>query len=145
MADKQFSLEIYNFPIAVVAVIGTVIALLLAFRTNSSYDRWWEARKLWGSIVNDSRTLVRQLCAFVPDVEFDQPNDLLHQVSYRQVAWCYALGRSLRGQDACQDIAALVEEDELQGYKDTKNIPNAMLLRQAQQVRALPSQDPVPE
>ncbi len=62
--DLQYHLEDFEFPIAILTVLGTVIGLLLAFRTNSSYDRWWEARTLWGAIVNDSRTWVRQLCAF---------------------------------------------------------------------------------
>jgi putative membrane protein len=37
--------------------LGFVISLLLVFRTNTAYDRWWEGRKLWGSVVNDSRNL----------------------------------------------------------------------------------------
>jgi hypothetical protein len=37
------------------------LSLLLVFRTNSSYDRWWEARKLWGGVVNRSRDIVRQV------------------------------------------------------------------------------------
>ena len=134
-ADFQFHLEIYNFPITIVAVLGTVIGLILAFRTNSSYDRWWEARKLWGSIVNDSRTLVRQLCTFLPEVNSGQPSDILRQASYRQAAWCYALGRSLHGQEACQDIAALIAVDELRTYTNVRNVPNAILLRQACQLR----------
>ncbi len=64
--DIQFHLEDYNFPITLVAVLGTVIGLVLAFRTNSSYGRWWEARTIWGAIVNDSRSWTRQLLEFVP-------------------------------------------------------------------------------
>ena len=46
-------------PLSVPAIMGTCISLLLAFRTSQSYDRWWEARKVWGAIVNDSRSLIR--------------------------------------------------------------------------------------
>ena len=42
---------------AVYSLLGFVISLLLVFRTNTAYDRWWEGRKLWGSVVNDSRNL----------------------------------------------------------------------------------------
>ena len=49
-----------NIPIAVPAIIGTIISLLLAFKSNQAYDRWWEARTVWGAIVNDSRTRVLQ-------------------------------------------------------------------------------------
>ena len=51
-----------DLPLPLVAFLGTAISLLLSFKLNQSFDRWWEARKVWGAIVNDSRTLVRQLC-----------------------------------------------------------------------------------
>ena len=47
-------------------VLGVVLGTLLVFRTNTSYDRWWESRKVWGSIVNDSRSLVIQLKNLAP-------------------------------------------------------------------------------
>ena len=40
---------------------GVALAIFLGFRNNSAYDRWWEGRKLWGGIVNNSRTLARQI------------------------------------------------------------------------------------
>jgi putative membrane protein len=57
----QFRISI---PIAVPAILATIISLLLAFRSNQAYDRWWEARGIWGAIVNDSRSLTRQLITF---------------------------------------------------------------------------------
>ena len=50
-----------DVPIAIPALRGTAISVLLGFRTNSAYDRWWEARKIWGAIVNDARTFARQV------------------------------------------------------------------------------------
>jgi putative membrane protein len=47
-------------------MIGVALGLLLVFRTNASFDRWWEGRKLLGGIVNRTRDLARQLVAFVP-------------------------------------------------------------------------------
>jgi putative membrane protein len=46
--------------------------MLLVFRTNTAYDRWWEGRKLWGSLVNNSRNLAIKLSAFVPQNETAQ-------------------------------------------------------------------------
>jgi putative membrane protein len=43
-------------------MLGFVISLLLAYRTNTAYDRWWEGRKLWGSLVNNSRNLKANSC-----------------------------------------------------------------------------------
>ncbi len=63
--------EIHFFPKAVVleklfavySILGFVLSLLLVFRTNTAYDRWWEGRKNWGALVNDSRNLAVKLTA----------------------------------------------------------------------------------
>ena len=77
-------LEILSVPIAIPALLGTGISLLLAFRTNQSYERWWEARNIWGSIVNDSRTLIRQLLTFLPEKSIE----ISRVAARRQVGWC---------------------------------------------------------
>ena len=46
-------------------MLGFVISLLLAYRTNTAYDRWWEGRKLWGTLVNNSRNLACKLAAML--------------------------------------------------------------------------------
>ena len=50
-----------EMPLTIPAFIGTAISILVSFKLSQSYDRWWEARKIWGAIVNDSRSLVIQL------------------------------------------------------------------------------------
>jgi len=47
-------------------LLGLVLSLLLVFRTNTAYDRWWEGRKLWGELVNNSRNLMLKLNTFIP-------------------------------------------------------------------------------
>lgn len=47
-------------------LLGFVLSMLLVFRTNTAYDRWWEGRKLWGSLVNNSRNLAIKLAAIIP-------------------------------------------------------------------------------
>ncbi len=47
--------------------VGFVLSLLLAYRTNTAYDRWWEGRKLWGALVNNSRNLALKLNAFLEE------------------------------------------------------------------------------
>ncbi len=62
-------LEIHFFPNAtylknlttVYSLLGFIISLLLVFRTNTAYDRWWEGRKMWGGMVNDSRNFISKL------------------------------------------------------------------------------------
>jgi len=48
------------------SILGFVISLLLVFRTNTAYDRWWEGRRLWGSLVNNSRNLAIKLNTMLP-------------------------------------------------------------------------------
>ncbi len=48
------------------SILGIILGLLLVFRTNTSYDRWWEGRRLWGQLVNVSRGLAHQLDAYLP-------------------------------------------------------------------------------
>lgn len=50
-------------------MLGFVISLLLVFRTNTAYDRWWEGRKMWGSLVNNSRNLSIKLAVFLKHSE----------------------------------------------------------------------------
>ena len=55
-----------SFPSLPISLIAATLGILLGFRNNSGYDRWWEARTLWGGLVNQSRTFARQLLTFLP-------------------------------------------------------------------------------
>ncbi|GAB5541555.1 MAG: bestrophin family ion channel [Sandaracinaceae bacterium] len=121
-----------TIPTAIPAFLGTAISLLLSFKLNQSYDRWWEARKVWGAIVNDSRTFVRQLLSFG-----GQHPDTVRTLGRRQIAWCYALGQSLRGLDWKVGAAELLDEDEIQQTSGHANKPLFLLQLHARDVTAL--------
>jgi len=53
----------------ILSLLGIILGLLLVFRTNTAYDRWWEGRRLWGQLVNISRALARQLDALLGRAE----------------------------------------------------------------------------
>ena len=53
--------------IAVHSLVGFVLSLILVFRTNSAYDKWWEGRKHWGALINNTRNLAINLKALLPD------------------------------------------------------------------------------
>lgn len=142
VVDLEFRLET---PVDGLATLpGALIGILLAFRTNACYLRWWEARILWGKIVNDSRSWVRQVLEFatlsVPG-EVAKPDSQLVRMSHRQIAWCYALTRSLRTQDPFVDIQGMLPDDELAQLRDQKNVPNAILMNQARDMRDLRDSD----
>lgn len=125
-----------DIPIAIPTMVGTIISLLLAFKSNQAYDRWWEARIIWGSIVNESRTLVRQMLTFYKDPEFSvEANEFKENFTKRQIAWCYSLGQALRNKDAIKPIKDLISEDELNFVRNHQNIPNAILLLHARDLR----------
>ena len=136
--DIRYEWKNSAFPLPVIAIMGTVIGLLLAFRTNSCYGRWWEARILWGAIVNDSRTWTRQLLEFMTSTDTDRQMTR-KRMCHRQIAWCYALSRSLRGQEVIQDLGHLLTEEEIFEIRE-KHVPNLLLLRQGQELKALRQQ-----
>ena len=133
-----YPLEDVMVPLTIITVPGTVIALLLGFRTNSAYDRWWEARKIWGAIVNDSRTWVRQLMTLT-DFDLGKNDDvkMLRRMAIRQVAWNYALSRHLRKQKVIESIESFLDNAEIEDLKTKSNIPNALLFHQGQEVKEL--------
>lgn len=135
--DHYLPMEEIHVPLGLITIPGTVIALLLGFRTNSAYDRWWEARIIWGAIVNDSRTWVRQLMTFIhfenrKSAEFS----LIRDMSLRHLAWNYALTRNLRKQDPTQDLNGLIADEEIESLKGKLNAPNALLFTQAEKLKS---------
>jgi len=125
-----------NIPIAVPTIIGTIISLLLAFKSNQAYDRWWEARTVWGAVVNDSRSLIRQIIAFYKDPDFSvEANDFKERFAKRQSAWCYSLAQSLRGKDPIKPIKTLLNDEELRFVQNFKHVPNAILMLHAKEIK----------
>ena len=107
------------------AVMGTAIAILLGFRTSAAYERWWEARKIWGGIVNDSRTLIRQAYGFFISNEHKE-QDILKLAKY-QIAFNYALSTSLRKLPLSDDVKKNLSDTDYLIVKKQLNAPNAIL------------------
>ena len=125
---QNFHVTRISIPIAVPALLGTIISLLLAFRSNQAYDRWWEARIIWGAIVNDSRTLARQIVSFI-DNPYDLPEieQFKKRFIRRQIGWCNALSQSLRGFSAHKGLERYLDKNELQFIKGQRNVTVAIL------------------
>ena len=122
-----------DIPLGIGTFLGTAIALLLSFKLSQSYDRWWEARKIWGAIVNDSRTLVIQLKQF--SVASD--NSILKTMAYRQIAWCYALGQYLRKLDGLDFLKEFISEDEMILINQNNHGPLTLLDHHGRDVKTL--------
>lgn len=125
---NTYHLRHLSIPVSIPAILGTVISLLLGFRSNQAYDRWWEARHIWGAIVNDSRTVARQITSFMPaDDESGMVNAFTRRFIQRQIAWCYSLGRHLRGQNAAKGLEHYLERKEYELMLQMDNIPAALI------------------
>lgn len=125
-----------SIPLAVPAILGTVISLLLGFRSNQAYDRWWEARQIWGAIVNDSRTLARQILSFTESqYEEDEVQQMRQRMIRRQIAWCYALGQSLRRLSPTSGLDKFLSRRDLESLSRYSNVPMALLDQQARDLR----------
>ncbi|AEW02613.1 hypothetical protein A4D02_01200 [Niastella koreensis] len=125
----QFFLKVpISIPLSIPTILGTVISLLLGFRSNQAYDRWWEARQVWGAIVNDSRTLARQVINFTESqYEEDEVMQLRQRMIRRQMGWCYALGQSLRRMNPVSGLEKFISRRELENLSRFNNVPMAML------------------
>jgi putative membrane protein len=120
------------------ALFGSAIGLIVAFRNNSSYGRWWEARTLWGGIVNNSRSWTRQvLTAIAPQKEADREavRAMQTRMIYLQIAWVHALRQQLRVQPVLDDLHGLLPEADLVLLKEQKNVPLTLQIWQGDLVR----------
>ncbi len=112
-------------------LLGFVLSLLLVFRTNTAYDRWWEGRKLWGSLVNNSRNLAIKIKSFVPN-EQDDINFFRRNIPL----FALMLARHLHTE---KTRLALDEKEhpELKHLDKEKHIPNQIALLMMQQATKL--------
>ena len=117
-------------PDLTITVLGAALGILLGFRTNSAYDRWWEARKLWGRLVNTSRTLARQAITFSGVSETSVPcemNPVALDLVYSQIAFVNALRCALRKQQPWTDIEPYLNSAQVAMLKTQTNIPLGIL------------------
>ncbi len=123
-------------PSYIPAVLGTSLAFFLGFITNSAYDRWWEARKKWGSIVNDSRNLGRELLSFI-ETENTQEEKLIHKMMYRQIAWCYTIMHQLRRQSTAASQQRVLGKTDMENLQKWSNQANAIMVWQSEDLKRL--------
>ena len=101
------------------ALYGSAIGIIVGFRNNSAYSRWWEARTLWGSIVNNSRSLGRQVFTTLRCPAGATPEEaaacdgVRSRIVHLQIAFVHALRQQLRGLDPVAEIRAVLTKAEL--------------------------------
>lgn len=106
---------------------GTAIALFLGFMVNAAYDRWWEARTLWGSIVNHSRNLGREAVTMIDETVPDARPGLVDELVRTQIAYVHALRTSLRQQDPAEELADNLGPEALGRVTGSTSLPTATM------------------
>jgi len=135
---EPFLPETELYSVQYVAVLATALSIFLVFRFNEAYDRWWEARKLWGGLVNHSRDFARRAITLYPDDE--EQGRGIRRLVYRQIAFAHALRIRLRHGDdpeARARLAVILRRllpDEAPELLERNNIPTALLTRQSDQL-----------
>jgi len=124
-------LAISSLPLA---MIGGALSVFLAFRNNSAYDRWWEARALWGSLVNTARTFSRQILTLADAVD---NNDDREQLVELQIAYVHTLRCHLRKQNPFPELERSLPATSVAYLRGQRNVPAGMLFLLAQNVRKL--------
>lgn len=109
---------------SVFSLLGVILSIFLVFRTNSAYDRWWEGRKQWGALVNNTRNLAIYVQSMFPKEDEDTRHFFAKHISN----FCLALVEHLRDGTKLDKLVFLTEEDQAV-YSSKGHIPNHIALQ----------------
>ena len=107
-------------------LLGIALSLFLGFRNNASYQRWWEARGLWGQLVYDSRSFARQVLSFVDD-DTEAGRDAQRSMIHLTIAFSHAVRHRLRGTSPWQDVDPFVAATYHDSMRQSRNLPNYLM------------------
>lgn len=105
-------------------LVSVALGLLLVFRTNASYDRFWEGRRLWGCLINETRNLARAARAFV-----GRDRATFERIVYWTATYPYATMNSLRGKAGLGPVAERLPQAEVEAVLAAGHIPLAVSVR----------------
>ncbi len=142
-----------HIPFNAISALSTALAIFLGFKTSNAYERWWEARQIWGALVNYSRAWAREVITMIIPKEEEQNGlvkDLQYRLVYRHIAFVHALRVFLRrnhvyndqGQEEIyeepneySDTEAFLSSAEYQIFTHKQNPPNFLLELQGEDLR----------
>jgi len=114
--------------------LSTATSFFIVFFTAQAYDRWWEARKIWGSFVNDSRSFGRMAMTLFGPAEGDVPS-IQRRLVRRHIAHLYAVKERLRG-ESTREYAKYLSDEDATRVGDSSNVGNAILQLQGEDIDA---------
>lgn len=118
----------HDLTLAPFQLTGVAIGIFLGFRNNASFDRFWEGRKLWGQIVNSTRTTTRLILTMVGPAKRDAEVHKRHkELVYHIIAWTHAVRQHLRRHDRLEELEGLISPAEIERLRTETNRPNAIM------------------
>ena len=121
------------------SLVGLALSIFLGFRNNTSYDRYWEGRKLWGAEVNAARTFARRCLLYVGPASEGADDAAVRafqvELIHRVIAYVHALRLHLRDQTGWASLEGLVPHDELAAAVRQHNVPLALLTQIGMRLR----------
>lgn len=152
-----------SIPFSPISVIGIAVAFYLGFKNNQSYDRFWEGRKIWGGIVNYSRTWANQVLSYMTlthtqgKITEDELGKIQKKFIYRHMAWMNALRLQLRKPtsfsidhskksskhfksetqeaDWQNDVGIFLDPTEIETYKGKRNVATQLIRTQGKYLK----------
>ena len=125
-----------SFPyygMATFTLLGIALSLFLGFRNNASYQRWWEARGLWGQLVYDSRSLTRQVLSFI-DSDTKAGRDAQRSMIHLAIAFAHAVRHRLRGSSPWADIEPFIASVHHDSMRQARNLPDYIMRLMGEQL-----------
>ena len=115
-----------SYSVAPFTLLGIALSLFLGFRNNASYQRWWEARGLWGQLVYDARSLCRQALSYIDE---DNPigRDTQRRLIHLSIAFTHAVRHRLRNTSPWEDIERFVDPKYHSKMRQAKNLPDYLM------------------
>ena len=116
----------FDLPLTPLTLLCSALVVLISFRNSSAYARWWEARTLWGAMVNSSRSFGRQVLTLIDDQGKAQ-NRVKAVLLRRHMGYLHALRAQLKRQDPAQAAAPYLARHELALAEGSLNFANDIL------------------
>lgn len=111
---------------AMFTLLGIALSLFLGFRNNASYQRWWEARTLWGQLVYDARSFARQIISYI-DSDTEAGQHAQRTMIHLTIAFTHAVRHRLRGTAPWTDIAPYMTPEQLKQLEHIRNVPDGIM------------------
>lgn len=107
------------------SLFGLALSVFMAFRNNVCYDRWWEARKQWGELIVQTRSLARESAVLLAA---STANPVQERIVRRCIGFAYALAARLREENIAEAARPWAPQDEAETLATCRNVPDALLI-----------------